>query len=141
MSGRVRFSSARQIFESFPTAAGDIEGRPLDETPLDFARTLISKGKRFEAIAFSAYLLPRREAVWWGCQCLRALGAAGDNIALAASEAWVRDPERIPHAAPRSSAGPGAIERRPRHGSLSLRPIPAAAWPRRTGPLAPRNRT
>ena len=91
MSDRLRFTTARQVFEAFPTAADDIEVEPADEAPLDFARKLI--GRRFEAIVYLAYLLPRREAVWWGCQCVRAIGGNKADDALTAAEAWVRDPD------------------------------------------------
>ena len=85
-------STARQVFEAFPIAAADIEIEPKDETPLDFARKLCP-GARFEAIVYLAYLLPRREAVWWGCQCVRAIGGNKADDALLAAEAWVRDPD------------------------------------------------
>lgn len=92
MTHRIRFSEARQVFEAFPTAAQDIELAPSGESPLEFARRLLVPGRRYESIVYLAYLLPRREAVWWGCQCVRAAGAVGDEDALAAAEAWVRDP-------------------------------------------------
>jgi hypothetical protein len=92
MSDRLRFSTARQVFEAFPTAVDDIEVEPADEAPLDFARKLL--GRRFEALVYLAYLLPRREAVWWGCQCVRAIaGSRADDAALRAAEAWVRNPD------------------------------------------------
>jgi hypothetical protein len=93
VSDRLRFTTARQVFEAFPTAAADIAVRPGDERPLDFARKLLAPGRRFESIVYLAYLLPRREAVWWGCQCVRAVSGAKPDDALLAAEAWVRDPE------------------------------------------------
>ena len=46
------------------------------------------------AVIFLAHLLPRREAVWWAIQCVRAmLGAGADDEALRAADAWVRTPE------------------------------------------------
>lgn len=93
MSDRLRFSSARQVFEAFPTIAADIEVAPAAESPLDFARKLLAPGRRFEAIVYLAYLLPRREAVWWGCQCVRAMNGNKPDDALLAAEAWVRDPD------------------------------------------------
>jgi hypothetical protein len=48
------------------------------------------------ALAFCAYLLPRREAVAWGCRCVRALLPelpASEQPGLAAAENWVRTPE------------------------------------------------
>jgi hypothetical protein len=93
MSDRLRFATARQVFDAFPTATADIEAEPTDEAPLDFARKLLAPGRRFEAIVFIAYLLPRREAVWWGCQCVRAIAGNNADGALLAAEAWVRDPD------------------------------------------------
>jgi hypothetical protein len=47
-----------------------------------------------DAILFLAYLLPRREAVWWARQCVGAiLGPPGEDEALRAADAWVRAPE------------------------------------------------
>jgi hypothetical protein len=96
MNTRLRFLTARQVFETFPAAEEDV-GRPAtDEPPLDFLRALLAEGAVDDGIAFAAYLLPRREAVWWACQCLRGLdvvrGEAGAE-ALAAAETWVRTPE------------------------------------------------
>jgi hypothetical protein len=54
---------------------------------------LVTIGRRFDAVAFGAFLLPRREAVWWGCQCLRALNGSGEDLALVTAERWVRDPD------------------------------------------------
>jgi hypothetical protein len=93
MSDRLRFTTARQVFEAFPTIAADIEIEPADEAPLDFARKLLAPGRRFEALVFVAYLLARREAVWWGCQCVRAVNGNQADDALLAAEAWVRVPE------------------------------------------------
>lgn len=93
MSDRLRFATARQVFEAFPTAAADIEVQPGGEGALDFARKLLAPGRRFEAVVYIAYLLPRREAVWWGCQCVRAIGGNKADDALLSAEAWVREPE------------------------------------------------
>ena len=93
MSDRLRFATARQVFEAFPTAAADIEVQPEDDAALDFARKLLAPGRRFEAVVYIAYLLPRREAVWWGCQCVRAISGNKTDDALMSAEAWVREPE------------------------------------------------
>ncbi len=93
MSARIRFNTAQQVFETFPKAVESIEARPGDESPLDFLRRLIARPHRFDAITYAAFLLPRREAVWWGCQCVRALAGSRPDDALAAAEAWVRDPD------------------------------------------------
>ncbi len=94
MSTRVRYNSAGQVFETLPRAAASLAATPGEAPPLDFLRALIARPNRFDAITFAAFLLPRREAVWWGCQCLRALAGRGpDEAALVAAEAWVRKPD------------------------------------------------
>jgi hypothetical protein len=95
MSSRIRFSTARQVFEAFPTLAEDVAAPPSDAPPLDFARQLLSSKTPEDSLSFCAYLLPRREAVWWACQCVRAClaDAGGEAEPLAAAERWVREPE------------------------------------------------
>ena len=94
MSSRIRFTAARQIFETFPIASNDIAATAGDEDPLIFIRKLLRSKQPFEAVAFCAYLLPRRETVWWACQCVRAMiGPSVEDAALKAAEAWVREPE------------------------------------------------
>ena len=93
MSDRIRFSTAQQVFEAFPHAVASVEARPGEESPLDFLRRLIARPHRFDALTYAAALLPRREAVWWGCQCVRALREGKADEALAAAEAWVRNPD------------------------------------------------
>ena len=94
MSTRLRFATARQVLDAFPRVAAEVGLRPgEEEPPLDFARKLIAAANRFDPIVFVACLLPRREAVWWGCQCVRALRETKADEALVAAEAWVREPE------------------------------------------------
>ena len=91
---RLRFSTAREVFETFPSAGKVIATKPAAEHPLAFLRRLAQGPAPAEAIAFCAYVLPRREAVWWAAQSLRAMqpvGSAPDE-GLVAAEAWVRDP-------------------------------------------------
>lgn len=90
---RLRFTSARQIFEAFPAAAEDIRPPRDGDDALEFAFKLLRSPSPIEAVAYFAYLLPRREAVWWGAQCVRALqGRAASDAALEAAEEWVREP-------------------------------------------------
>lgn len=91
-----RFTSALQVFEAYPTAATDITAAPEDEPPLAFLKRLADSPSPENAVSFCAYLLDRREAVWWASQCLRALAwpmSREDEVALLTAEAWVRDPE------------------------------------------------
>jgi hypothetical protein len=92
----VRFATTRALFDTFPTTITKLAIAPTDEPPLIFLRTLMAKEKLEEAVTFCAYLLPRREAVWWACECVRALllNITGDRAAgLLAAEAWVEEPD------------------------------------------------
>jgi hypothetical protein len=93
---RIRFATARALFETFPKSVTRIAAAPTDESPLVFLRRLSAEGQLEDAVTFCAHLLPRREAVWWACGCARALlrdiprsRAAG----LLAAEAWVYEPD------------------------------------------------
>lgn len=107
MSSRIRFNTARQVFDAFPKVTAEIDLRPREESPLDFARKLLARAHRFDAIVYTACLLPRREGVWWGCQCVRALRGNQADDALLAAEAWVRDPEEAQRRAALETAGSG----------------------------------
>ncbi len=92
----LRFATVRDLYEAFPTAQEDIGLDPSDEGSLEFLRAQIEKEMWDEAVTYCAYLLPRREAVWWGCQSLRKISPQNtpkDLIALDVAEAWVRDPD------------------------------------------------
>lgn len=94
---RVRFATARALFETFPQAHFRISVPPTDDFSLAFLRALVAQGKLGDATAFCAYLLGRREVVWWGCRSVRQLLGtvpAQEVEALNAAEAWVREPER-----------------------------------------------
>ena len=111
MTRRLRFSTARQVFEAFPPAAGDIVTAPRDEDPLTFLRSLLTGPTPEDAISFCAYMLPRREAVWWACQCVRQIEnplTPADDRFLLKVEAWVKDADeetrRQVHEAVESSA-------------------------------------
>ena len=93
---RVRFATAREVFEAFPAAREDIQSAPSEAPPLAFLKSLVETTTPEDAVVFCAYLLPRREAVWWACQCVRALvpsSGAEEKACLSAAETWVRDPE------------------------------------------------
>lgn len=95
---RVRFATARALYETFPEVSEKIRIAPTDQFPIDFLNGLTSKDKLDEAVTFCAYLLPRREAVWWACSCARtSLGEPphGRNACLLAAEAWVYDPDDV----------------------------------------------
>jgi hypothetical protein len=94
MSSRVRFASAQSVFEAFPDLRYVATPPANDVGPLDHMRALSTSPRPSDAILFISHLLPRREAVWWAAQCVRALIAeASVEEALRAAETWVRTPE------------------------------------------------
>ncbi|MBV8107530.1 MAG: hypothetical protein JO223_23495 [Hyphomicrobiales bacterium] len=94
MPSRIRFTAAGAVFEAFPDLALATEPPPDETGVLEHARALLASPRSSEAIIFLAHLLPRREAVWWAINCVRAMpGGAGEDDALRAADAWVRDPE------------------------------------------------
>jgi hypothetical protein len=92
----IRFATVRDLFEAFPTAQADVEEKPSDAPPLDCLRSLADGGELPKAVAFCAYLLPRREAVGWGCWSVRRLAGKlppEEEPGLKAAEAWVEFPD------------------------------------------------
>src|SRR5882762_491792 len=92
----LRFATAEALFETFPELLQKISARPGEQCPTVFLRTLVAAGKIADAVTFCAYLLPRREAVWWACGCARTLlGDIAQSRAacLLAAEAWVYQPD------------------------------------------------
>ncbi len=91
---KLRFSTARQVFEAFPTAQQVIGTAPTTEPPLIFLRGLVAAGEHKDAIGFCAFVMPRRETVWWALQCVQRMQPAGTppDPGMKAAETWVRDP-------------------------------------------------
>jgi hypothetical protein len=92
----VRFATAQALFETFPELSQKISAKPSEQFPTKFLQALVAADKIEEAVTFCAYLLPRREAVWWACGCVRTLlgHIAEDRVAaLLAAEAWVKEPD------------------------------------------------
>jgi hypothetical protein len=90
----LRFATLRDLYEAFSTAQDDIEQEPNDHPVLAFLQQLREWQSWQGAISLCAYLLPRREAVWWGCRSLRRMIviAGPEPHILAVAEAWVREP-------------------------------------------------
>lgn len=76
-----------------PPATAAITGA---KTAAEAILKLEAAGLFNEAARLAAHALPKREAVWWGCMCARAIPdpalSATDMEALLAAEAWVRKP-------------------------------------------------
>ncbi len=68
-----------------------------EHTPRQFLELLIAKELHLDAIRLLAYTLPKREAVGWGCLCVRhSLGtddAAKISETQVAVERWVSSPD------------------------------------------------
>lgn len=92
---RIRFATARSVFETFPGLAAKFSVAPTDDSPIAFLKSLSARQSFDDAVAFCAHLLSRREAVWWACGTVRDfLGDAmqGQITGLVAAETWVHEP-------------------------------------------------
>ena len=85
--------------EAAPGFAPGEEGAPAPESgrsPAAYLEALASAGHFGDAAGFLAAALPRRQAVWWACRCVReAPGGppSGDaELALQAAETWTVSP-------------------------------------------------
>jgi hypothetical protein len=93
---RLRFETAKDLFDAFPLSADELMVEPTDEPCLDFVRSLVGREEETKAIGVCAYLLPRREAVWWACRSVRTLNperSNEENQCLKVAEDWVKEPE------------------------------------------------
>ncbi len=81
-----------------------------DPAPSRFLAALIERTYTADAVAYLAHALPKADAVFWACQCVRiALGdqsPAAAAKALAAAETWAREPS----AENSGAAGAAAVE-------------------------------
>jgi hypothetical protein len=94
MQSRIRFATARSVFDAFPDLSYVVTPPADDIQPLDHARALLRYPRPSDEVLFISHLLPRREAVWWAAQCVRALlGEGAADETLRAAEIWVRTPE------------------------------------------------
>jgi hypothetical protein len=92
---RLRFETVRDVIEAFPIAEHELNIEASDDPALDFLSSLTSGGAVDKAAGFCAFLLPRREAVWWGCRSVRTLvprRTLDEEEGLRVAEEWVHDP-------------------------------------------------
>jgi len=76
-------------------------------TLLPFLQVLVSQELYADALRLLAHALPKREAVWWACRCARLENAEplpAEAAALAAAEAWVKDPSEANRRAAQAAA-------------------------------------
>ncbi|HXW72968.1 MAG TPA: hypothetical protein VEK34_16355 [Methylocella sp.] len=91
-----RFPTVRDLYDAFPTAADDVGIPASDEGCMAFLRSLTTNAAWNSAISLCAYILPRRQAVWWGSQSLRSVRrqfSQAEAATLDAAEDWVREPD------------------------------------------------
>ena len=94
MTSRIRFTEATDVYDAFPGLELYAPRPSGPAAPLGHARALLGSPRPSTALAYLAHLLPRREAVWWGGQCVSAaLGAEAKDEGLRLALAWVRDPD------------------------------------------------
>ncbi|WP_293865829.1 hypothetical protein [uncultured Alsobacter sp.] len=92
---RIRFATVDDLYAAFPTAVVEI-GEPAERQPSPVFVDACLRAEKWDcALTFLAYLLGKREAVWWGCTCLRQVKVDGatEEACLRAAEDWVRSPE------------------------------------------------
>ncbi len=93
----IPISTALEAAPGFVPADGKVP--EPEQTPVAYFEALASAGHFADAVGFLAAALPRRQAVWWACRCVReASGAApseDDARALLAAETWAASPGDI----------------------------------------------
>jgi hypothetical protein len=110
--------------------------------PGAYLNLLIEKGQFLDAVRFLAHALPKREAVWWACQCGRLVAGASLTPEVAnafeTAEDWATHPdEDIRRAAQRAyepatlqtPAGLAALAAFVSEGSLSHPGLPVVEPP------------
>lgn len=93
---QIRFLTVRDLFDTFPSASGDVGAADDGMRSLDFIQTLARTREWQRAISFCAYLLPRRVAVAWACRSIRRMVGAlqpDEERMLGFAEDWVEEPE------------------------------------------------
>jgi hypothetical protein len=93
---KIKATTAQEICAGFPLSE---QGQPHlkpEIAPLPFLEALIANGAYADAVQFLSRALPKREAVWWCCVCVRDIGIDPKQPKLAAgleaAEGWVYRP-------------------------------------------------
>ena len=83
-------------------------------TPRQFLELLIGKELFLDAIRFLAYVLPKREAVGWGCLCVRHSLGTDDASKISethvAAERWVSNPDEVNRRAAKTAVDKEGLE-------------------------------
>lgn len=99
--------TAAEVCKCFPLSPAAAKLLREDMQPRSFLDLLIEKQHYADAVRFLAHTMPKREAIWWACLCIRPeRGVVVPPPAAAAqqaADAWVVDPSdekrRAAHAA------------------------------------------
>jgi hypothetical protein len=135
--GTLNKISAKKAAEicALAAAAGRTLPDPGDTSPAEYLKKLLSAPALDEAVQFMAFALPKREAVWWACVCVRTQvresTPAPTLAALTAAEAWVYRPADDTRRAAMERAQATQFD------SALIWPAVAAFWS--SGSLAPPN--
>ncbi|HZF33510.1 MAG TPA: hypothetical protein VE914_06895 [Candidatus Angelobacter sp.] len=93
---KITAKQAREICDQFEMAAAAKALLNDQISPDGLLDLLMEHGHLVDAIKLLSFGLPKREAVWWGAQCVRsslpADAPAKSSEALKAAEAWVYKP-------------------------------------------------
>ncbi|RMF88341.1 MAG: hypothetical protein D6736_10780, partial [Nitrospinota bacterium] len=94
--GKIKAQTAAEICQHWELEEGAKALLQDDLTPQQFLTLLIEHEQFLDATRFLAHALPKREAVWWACLCIRSVleeDVPPEEIAaLQAAERWVIDP-------------------------------------------------
>ncbi|POF29261.1 DUF6931 family protein [Roseibium marinum] len=113
MGSRIRFTKAKQVFETYPELSETVKKPSSDIAPQDYALELQGGDAPLTALAYFAHVLPKRESVWWGMKCVSGLDASGtadDRQVLVLSETWVREGDEEARAAVHAAAEAASTE-------------------------------
>ena len=107
MGSRIRFTRAKQVFETYPELSETVKEPMSDVAPADYTLELRDGDVPLSSLAYFAHILPKREAVWWGLKCVEGLDRSqnkSDREVLALSETWVREGDEDARVAVHSAA-------------------------------------
>ncbi|WFE87786.1 hypothetical protein K1718_16650 [Roseibium porphyridii] len=107
MGSRIRFTKAKQVFETYPELSDNVVEPTSDVAPQDYVRALQEGESPLTSICYFAHALPKRESVWWGMKCVSGLGAVKtdtDRHILELCEHWVREGDEEARSAVQAAA-------------------------------------
>ncbi|MCI4678278.1 hypothetical protein K9U39_07815 [Rhodoblastus acidophilus] len=93
--GSPRFATTKDLVASFPSAAIYLREEGSSEDSLRYVERRVAENRLDLALTYCAFLLPRREAVWWGCQCLADVDALNETErdCLRLARDWAQRPD------------------------------------------------